>query len=67
MNTHVDLRDSPMDPLSERDRFAAAVLERLRNRDDLTTTRLFHGLLSPKEVARVAAEVHLDQRAKEQG
>lgn len=53
----VPLRDEPLHPLQPVDVFAAHVLDRLRGRDHTTSLRLSRGLLSPKEVARVAGEV----------
>lgn len=55
----VDLRDAPLDPLSPRDVLAAKILARVADHDEVTTRRYSQGLLSPKEIARIAAEVVL--------
>lgn len=63
--TDVTLRDEPtnlLDPASvARDTFAQKVLNRLRERDDVTATRMAHGWLSPIEIARVAGEIHAEE------
>lgn len=68
MRTHiggdVPLRDAEWDPNSDVDRLAKRVLDRLRTRDALTAARHANGWTTPKEVARVAAEVFLDDNAR---
>jgi hypothetical protein len=59
--TPCPLRDEPLRAeSSDVDAFAARVIERLSERDEMTAGRFGMGLLSPVEVARVAAEVHLE-------
>lgn len=58
MSNGVPLRDTNLNPLVEADICAARILERLRT-DERTAKRMADGLLSPIEIARIAAEMRL--------
>jgi hypothetical protein len=56
--TGCPLRDKPLRPeAGPVDAFADKVLQRLRERDEMTAQRLYMGWLTPIEIARVAGEV----------